>query len=84
MPLKTLPITEIVLWGVRIIIPPWGPGENFPKFSCDVSLAENTGIISAITCPVALTGWAFKLIPVTCNKNIRLKVSLLSLFIMLF
>jgi len=49
MPLKTLPITETVLWGVRIIIPPRGHGENFPKFSCDVSLAEKTGIISAKT-----------------------------------
>jgi hypothetical protein len=75
-----------VLWGVRIIIPPWGPGENFPKFNCDVSLAEKTGIISAITCPVALTGRATcanTLPPVNSNKHIRLKSSLLSLFIML-
>jgi hypothetical protein len=60
------------------------PGENLPKFICDVSVAENTEITSAITWPVALTDtplWALERNANRLNITIRQKNEFLSLLI---
>jgi hypothetical protein len=58
-------------------LPPCGPGENFPKLSCEVSTADSVEITSAVMWPVTVEdtpGWASATYAETNNSRKRLIV----------